>query len=190
MIAQSLAISHPAKVGTLTSIMSNTGDRRNGRLAISLARKMPKYLKASNETSPAKIEDNAVAIERLIAGDDFDESEAREMFRRAFDRDFDRAGTARQTAAIAASPDRTEALRNVTAPTLVIHGLADPLVLPSGGIATARAVPNSRLLMFPGMGHDLPTKRRPEIIDAIVANAGRAPIVPADRLASPSRRTT
>ena len=75
--------------------------------------------------------------------------------------------------AIAASPDRTEALRSVTAPTLVIHGLRDPLVLPSGGIATAKAVPGSRLLMFPDMGHDLPRQRWGEIIEAIVQNAER-----------------
>jgi pimeloyl-ACP methyl ester carboxylesterase len=61
----------------------------------------------------------------------------------------------------------------VTAPTLVVHGLVDPLVRPSGGIATARAVPGSRLLMFPDMGHDLPRPRWDEIIDAIVDNAVR-----------------
>ncbi len=176
MIAQSLAIDHPAKVASLTSIMSNTGDRRNGRFAISLARKMPRYIKATPANTPERLLDNAVAIDRLIAGAEFDENRAREVFQRAFDRDHDPAGSARQTAAIAASPDRTQALRGVTAPTLVIHGLADPLVLPSGGIATAKAVPGSRLLMFPGMGHDLPRKRWPEIIDAIVANARRAPI--------------
>jgi pimeloyl-ACP methyl ester carboxylesterase len=75
--------------------------------------------------------------------------------------------------AIAASPDRTEALGKVTAPTLVIHGLVDPLVQPSGGIATAKAVPGSRLLTFPDMGHDLPRVRWDEMIDAIVDNARR-----------------
>ncbi len=75
--------------------------------------------------------------------------------------------------AIAASPDRTAALGSVTAPTLVIHGLRDPLVLPSGGIATAKAIPGSRLLMFPDMGHDLPRSRWDEIVEAIVQNAER-----------------
>ena len=59
-------------------------------------------------------------------------------------------------------------------PTLVIHGLADPLVRPSGGIATARAVPGSRLLMFPEMGHDMPRARWPEMVAAITQNAARA----------------
>jgi pimeloyl-ACP methyl ester carboxylesterase len=62
---------------------------------------------------------------------------------------------------------------HITAPTLVIHGLVDPLVMPSGGIATAKAVPGSRLLMFPDMGHDLPRNRWGEIIEAIVDNAER-----------------
>ncbi|MEO7397502.1 MAG: alpha/beta hydrolase [Ilumatobacteraceae bacterium] len=174
MIAQSLAIAHPAKVASLTSIMSNTGDRKHGRVAVSLLSRMPKYLKSSPETMMA----NALALNRLVAGDEFDEARAREMIQRAFERDYDPRGTARQTAAIAASPDRTAALRNVTAPTLVIHGLADKLVQPSGGIATARAVPGSRLLMFPGMAHDLPHTRWTEVIDAIVTNTARATRAP------------
>jgi pimeloyl-ACP methyl ester carboxylesterase len=83
-------------------------------------------------------------------------------------------GTNRQTAAIMASPDRTEGLRRLSSPTLVIHGLADPLVRPTGGIATAKAVRDSRLLMFPDMGHDIPAPRHPEMIDAIRRNAERA----------------
>jgi pimeloyl-ACP methyl ester carboxylesterase len=69
-----------------------------------------------------------------------------------------------------ASPDRTAGLREVAVPTLIVHGLMDKLVLPSGGIATARAVPTSRLLMFPDMGHDLPAPRHTEIIAAIKRN--------------------
>jgi pimeloyl-ACP methyl ester carboxylesterase len=83
-------------------------------------------------------------------------------------------GTAHQTVAIAASPDRTPHLRRLDVPALVIHGLLDQLVLPSGGIATARAIPGSRLLAFPDMAHDLPRSRWPEIVDAIVANTARA----------------
>ena len=77
--------------------------------------------------------------------------------------------------AIAASPVRTAGLRKVAAPTLVIHGLADPLVPPSGGIATAQAVANSRLLMIPAMGHDMPRQRWGEIIDEIIANDENGP---------------
>ena len=81
--------------------------------------------------------------------------------------------TGHQTMAIAASPDRTAALASVTAPTLVVHGMRDRLVMPSGGVATARAIPGSRLLMFPDMGHDLPRPRWGEMIEAIVRNAER-----------------
>ncbi|MEO6123729.1 MAG: alpha/beta hydrolase [Ilumatobacteraceae bacterium] len=172
MIAQSIAIGHPNKVASLTSIMSNTGDRKNGRISIGLMKKMPKYLKSTPETRFS----NAIAVDRLISGAVFDESATGDIIRRAIARDADELGTARQTAAISASPDRTAGLNKVTAPTLVIHGLMDPLVLPSGGMATARAVPGSRLLMFPDMGHDLPVSRWPEIVDAINANAARAPI--------------
>ena len=75
--------------------------------------------------------------------------------------------------AIAASPDRTWDLRRVRVPTLVIHGLLDPLVTPSGGVATARAIPGSKLVMYPDMAHDLPKPRWDDIIDEIVANARR-----------------
>ncbi|MFT4867216.1 MAG: pimeloyl-ACP methyl ester carboxylesterase, partial [Ilumatobacter sp.] len=64
----------------------------------------------------------------------------------------------------------TAGLRKVAVPTLIVHGLMDKLVLPSGGIATARAVPKSRLLMFPDMGHDLPVPRHAEIVAAIKRN--------------------
>ena len=75
--------------------------------------------------------------------------------------------------AIVASPDRTWDLRWVTVPTLVIHGLLDRLVMPSGGVATAKAIPGSRLLMYPDMAHDLPRPRWDEIIDEIVTNTRR-----------------
>ena len=172
MIAQSIAIGHPGKVASLTSIMSNTGDRKNGRVSVGLIKKMPKYLKSTPETRFT----NALAVDQLISGTVFDETATGDVIRRAIARDADELGTARQSAAISASPDRTPGLNKVTAPTLVIHGLMDPLVLPSGGIATARAVPGARLLMFPDMGHDLPVARWPEIVDAISTIAGSAPI--------------
>lgn len=170
MIAQSLAIGHPDLVASLTSIMSNTGDRRNGRIALSLLPKVPRHL----NPSPEKKISSALAVGRLISGPLYDEVADRELLARSIARDPDPTGTARQSVAINASPDRTKALRDVTAPTLVIHGLVDPLVQPSGGIATAKAVPGSRLLMFPDMGHNLPRKYWDEVIDAIVANASRA----------------
>lgn len=172
MIAQSIAIGHPAKVLSLTSIMSNTGDNRNGRPKVSLLTKMSRLL----DPSPEKVLSNGVESGRLISGPHFDETEERIIVQRAFDRCYSPDGTARQTMAIAASPDRTAGLRRLKVPTLVIHGLADPLVQPSGGRATARAVPDSRLLMFPDMAHDLPRSRWDEIIGAIVTNCMRAQV--------------
>ncbi len=76
--------------------------------------------------------------------------------------------------AINASPDRTADLGRVTAPTLVVHGLLDRLIMPSGGVTTAKAIPGSRLVMYPDMGHDVPRPRWPELLDEIVVNARRA----------------
>jgi pimeloyl-ACP methyl ester carboxylesterase len=90
-----------------------------------------------------------------------------------YDRGYRPAGTLRQYAAIIASPDRTEGLRDVAVPTVVIHGEADPLIPMSGGQATAEAIPGAELLLIPGMGHDLPVQLWSPIIDAIVANTAR-----------------
>lgn len=170
MIAQSIAIGHPDKVLSLTSIMSNTGDRRNGRPALGLLAKLSRLL----DDAPGKMMENALVISRLISGPHFDPEAERLVIQRAFDRSFTPEGMMRQMLSISASPDRTRQLRRLDVPTLVVHGLLDPLVRPSGGIATARAIPGSRLLMFPDMAHDLPRNRWDEVIDAVTTNAGRA----------------
>jgi pimeloyl-ACP methyl ester carboxylesterase len=169
MIAQSLTIQHPLRVASLTSIMASTGDRVHGRVHPRLLTKVGKI----RSKSRADYIDKQLLIFRLISGEHYDPDEIRLLAEEALARDYDPAGTVHQLMAIGASPDRTAALRSVTAPTLVIHGLRDRLVLPSGGIATARAVPGSRLLMFPDMGHDLPRSRWGEIVEAIVQNAER-----------------
>lgn len=174
MIAQELTLRHPQRVRSLCSIMSNTGHRRHGR---SSPRLLPALVRQVRATPPTTREEAILAgIEafRAIAGRDFDEVEMRELAEAHVAR---RANTPtsrdRQLNAINASPDRTVRLRTITVPTLVIHGLRDRLVLPSGGVATARAIPRSRLLMFPEMGHDLPRARRAEMVDAITQNARR-----------------
>ena len=98
----------------------------------------------------------------------FDEEGTRERAARSYDRCFYPAGVGRQLLAIMASGDRTPALRALRVPTLVVHGEGDPLITPSGGLATAAAVPGARLLMIPGMGHDLPREAWDTIVDAIV----------------------
>ncbi len=170
MIAQALTINNSAMVSSLCSIMSNTGDRKHGMPKRSLLWKLRKF----SDPSPDDAVEQGVEMFRLISGPTFDPDEAREIVKRGVDRSYRPAGTARQTAAIAGSPDRTPGLRHVNVPTLVVHGLRDPLVRPSGGIATSLAVSGSRLLMFPDMGHDLPATRTNEMVDAIVANFERA----------------
>lgn len=170
MIAQELAIDHPERVRSMCSVMSNTGDRRNGGVSARLVRRL---IRRKTSTRDSAVEDS-VAVFGLIAGPHFEPSEYRELAKRQVERSFTPEGVARQAAAIAGSRNRTPLLAGVTAPTLVVHGLLDPLVKPSGGMATARAVPNSRMLAFPDMGHDLPRPRWPEIRDAIIENSRRA----------------
>ena len=98
----------------------------------------------------------------------------RELAAVSYDRDHDPDGPSRQLAAIIASGDRGAELERVTAPTLVIHGSADPLISPSGGRATARAIPGAKLTMIEGMGHDLPRVLWPRLIDMIAVHATAA----------------
>jgi pimeloyl-ACP methyl ester carboxylesterase len=112
----------------------------------------------------------------------FDEEGVRSRARRAFDRDpRAAAGSARQMAAILKSSDRTPELRGITVPTVVIHGDRDLLVHPSGGRATARAIPEAKLATIAGMGHDLPAGAMPELVSLIADNAAQA-----DRTGAPA----
>ncbi len=173
MIAQSLAINHAAKVLSLTSIMSKPGDPKSGgidkKLLLKIARRQDVTREGAVEAS--------LATFAAIGGSSWDREAHRIRAERSVARSFRPEGQLRQTAAIAASPNRTRGLRELRIPALVIHGLQDPLVRPSGGIATAKAVPGSRLLMFPDMGHDLPENRWPEITEAIEVNTRRAALV-------------
>ena len=170
MIAQTMAIEHPDRVRSLTSIMSTTGSRKVGqptkRLIAKFARRQPPSLETAVEDS--------IETFREISGPAFDEADMREMAEASIERSFRPVGTGRQTAAIMASGDRTEQLARLDLPTLVVHGLLDPLVRPTGGIATAAAVPGSRVLMYHDLAHDLPRTRWAEMVDSIAHNAARA----------------
>jgi pimeloyl-ACP methyl ester carboxylesterase len=172
MIAQLMAINDPDRVLSLVSIMSTTGDRRVGKPQ---PRMLMRLMRKSARERDAYIEDH-VATYRAIGskGFDFEEERKRERAARMFERGIYPAGSARQLAAVVSAADRTAALGGVRAPTTVIHGDADPLVDVSGGRATAAAIPGARLVILPGMGHDLPRELWPEIIDAIVENTGAA----------------
>jgi pimeloyl-ACP methyl ester carboxylesterase len=170
-IAQTLAIKAPERVRSLTSIMSTPsvaiGEPTDEAKAVLLT-------PPTNSREDAA--ERAVAVMRVIGSPayPFDEVEVAESARRAYDRDPDPRGALRQLAAIIASGDRTEALRALRMPALVIHGEADPLVGVAGGRATAEAIPGARLLTIPGMGHDLPRALWPRLVEAVASLARRA----------------
>ena len=180
MIAQAMAVNHPNKVRSLCSIASKPGDRKSGGIALSLIRQLRRRPEPTRENAVAE----SLRIIRAVSGDHFDAERHRLNATASVQRSFTPSGTARQAAAIGASPDRTKRLAKTNVPTLVIHGMKDPLVKRSGGIATAAAIPSSRLLMLPDMGHDLPLPRWQELCDAIVTNIERANSDEKGRLAS------
>src|SRR5690606_33864823 len=143
---QAVAIEHPRRVRSLVSIMSTTGSRRTGLPTVKAFGALMAKAPRSREEAVAR----AVRTFRVIGspGFPFEEERVRDIAGRSYDRGHHPPGVARQLHAITASGDRTRALRGVEAPTLVIHGSADPLVRPAGGRATARAVPGARLRMF------------------------------------------
>src|SRR5829696_2251783 len=165
MIAQTVAIEHPERVLSLTSIMSTTGDRAVGA---------PSQEALAVLFSPAA-RSREEAIERTVQGVrvigspgfETDEDAMRARAAESYDRAFDPAGVARHLAAVMASEDRTPALRRLDVPALVIHGAADKLVDPSGGRATAGALPSAELVMIDGMGHDLPAGVWNQLADRI-----------------------
>jgi len=186
MIGQQLAIDHPTRVASLTSIMSSTGDPKVGRAAPSLLLKLAFRRPPPAGTPVEEVVDQAVELYRLLAGPGTDVEAYRDLARISIQRSYRPEGAARQLVAVQASPDRTAALARVGAPTLVVHGIVDPLVRYDGGVATASAIPGSRLLMFPDMGHDLPRGRMVELVEAVAANADRATAAPVPPRAIPS----
>ena len=179
MIAQMLAAHHPGSVRSLVSIMSNTGSRRSGRPALAI---YPIFLRRAPGERDAYIEHVVRLFEAIGSpGLPRDPADVRALASASYERDRDPAGPGRQLGAIVASGDRTAALRTIAAPTLVIHGSADRLVSASGGRATAKAIAGSRLMVVPGMGHDLPRAAWPQIIEAIADHAGRADAASAQR---------
>jgi pimeloyl-ACP methyl ester carboxylesterase len=167
MVAQVMAIRHPSRVLSLTSIMSSTGNRDlppPTRVAVeTLMRPKP-------EDRDGHVQVN-VENERILAGSGFPFEEAfvRRREERSFDRGFDADARARQLVASINAGDRREALSKLEIPTLVIHGTEDPLVVVEGGIDTANTVPGAKLELIAGMGHALPRGAWPKILDAISA---------------------
>ena len=168
MIAQTMAIEHPDRLLSLTSVMSTTGDRSVGRPS-------PEANELLFTPAGPTVQD---AVDRMILGartygspDHVDPDRLAAIATASYERCFHPEGTARQLMAITASGDRTEALRAVEVPTLVIHGDRDGLVDVSGGIATAEAIPGARLAILEGMGHDLPPAYWDRIVELVAEHA-------------------
>jgi pimeloyl-ACP methyl ester carboxylesterase len=172
MIAQTMAIKRPERVRSLASIMSTTGNRRAGLPRLKalgvLLRRAPRDREA--------FVDYVARTFKIIGSPGFDRDEEwiRNLAERSYDRGVDRGGPARQIVAIQASGDRTKALARLRMPTVVIHGKDDPLIPLRAGRATARAIPDVRLIEIDGMGHDMPRELWPRIAEAIAGNAERA----------------
>jgi len=171
MIAQHLGFTYPGKVLSLTSIMASTGHRLLGQPKLSV---IPLFVSRPAEGKEAYVESGVALFRKIGSSKYFDEQGVREIASLSWDRGVNFAGTGRQLGAIVADGNRTSRLRRISAPALVIHGTADRLVAPSGGRATAKAIPGAKLLMIDGMGHDLPRALWPRYIDAITENTARA----------------
>ena len=172
MIAQAVAIGHPERVLSLTSIMSSTGNRRLGRPAW---RAFGTLLAKPPRDRDGYVE-QAVKTFKVIGspGYPMDEERFRALVGATYDRGYYPPGVARQLHAITVSGNRTRRLRELQVPALVIHGDSDLLVRPAAGRATARAIPGARLLMIEGMGHDLPPALWPQLTGAIAEAASGA----------------
>ncbi|WP_255949338.1 alpha/beta fold hydrolase [Streptomyces odontomachi] len=166
MIAQTMAISQPSRVLTLTSMMSSTGEGEYGQPS-------PEARAVLFGPKPADREGYIAAADRELvwASKRYgDAAVLRELAARSYDRGHYPAGVGRQLGAMVLSGSRAEALRELRVPTLVMHGLDDTLIDPSGGRRTAELVPGATLLLIPDMGHDRPRELWPEIIDAVATH--------------------
>jgi pimeloyl-ACP methyl ester carboxylesterase len=168
MIAQTIAIRHPARVASLASVMSTTGDPDVGTPT-------PEAMAALMAAPPATrqaYQDAAVHHAEVWGSPGlFDVPRLRETAGRAWDRGVNPPGTARQLVAIMSSGSRSVDLAALDVPTVVVHGTADTLVQPTGGERTAEVIPDAKLVVIEGMGHDLAPPLWPQILDAVTGHA-------------------
>jgi pimeloyl-ACP methyl ester carboxylesterase len=167
MIAQHLAFTHPDRVASLISVMSSTGARDVGQATPEAGR----VLSTPEPADPEAYVEHYLEIAEIVGSPGLVDREAERVRAQvAAERGLDPDGTIRQLLAILADRNRTSRLAGVRAPTLVVHGTEDPLIQPSGGEATAEAIPGARLHLVEGMGHDLPAAHLPEVVGTVVAH--------------------
>ncbi len=171
MIVQTMAITQPRRVRSLTSIMSTTGKRSVGWQHPSL---LPSLLMARGPGREEYVKTSA-AFWKLIGSPSYPQSPEKVESRagETFDRGVSRSGVTRQMMAVLTQQNRSSRLRSIKAPTLVVHGLADKMVHASGGRATAASIPGAELLLVDGMGHDMPPALFDTFADAIRRTADR-----------------
>lgn len=170
MIAQTLAIEHPARVASLTSIMSTTGEPAVGNPAPELLG----TLVGQRPTERAAAIEFGVEVSRAISSPDhFDEERARARATTEVDRGINPLGLPRQLLAILCSGSRADGLAGIDLPALIVHGRQDRLVDFSGGQRTAELVAGADFLAIDDMAHDLPVLHWSRIADAIASVAGR-----------------
>ena len=165
MIAQAMAIGHPDRVLTLTSMMSSTGEPAYGRPT-------PAAQQALFDPRPSDREGYIATSERALTWSSrryADLHAIRELAAQSYDRAYYPAGVGRQLGAMLLAGSRADALKALNVPTLVIHGTDDTLVDPSGGRRTAELIPGATLLLITDMGHDRPRELWDDLCDAIEA---------------------
>ena len=169
-IAQLMALDHPEHVLSLTSLISGP----NGADQVQPTPEAQALLLTPvPPTFEERVELALDAKRKLLGpGDPYDEPYERAKTVRAIERAYHPAGFARQLRAIVAAPARLQRLRSLRLPALVVHGDADILVPVENGRRVAAAIPGARLLEIPGMGHDIPKRVWPEVVDAITEIAG------------------
>lgn len=170
MIVQRMALDHPGRVLSMTSIMSTTGSSSVGQATPEAA----KVLVAAPPQDREGYIEHTIASRKVTGGSHHSDDYWRAQAGKMYDRMFYPPGSAFQIAAVASDGDRTEALGSLSVPTLVIHGRLDPLIQLSGGEATAAAIPGAELLVIDEMGHDLPKEIWSEVCEAMLAVSGRA----------------
>jgi pimeloyl-ACP methyl ester carboxylesterase len=172
MIAQTVAIEHPKRVRSLTSIMSTTGKRTVGWQDPRLIPALIGPRKPGRESYVT----TSVAFWDVIGSPGYPADRDRLAARagETFDRGYSASGVMRQMLAVLQQPDRTQRLRSLRVPALVVHGMADKMVHVSGGRSTAAAIPGAELVLVDGMGHDLPPALFETVVEAIARTADRA----------------